>query len=114
MGVAALPELSLEAGDPILLTRSGCGGVPGLGVSVTEEHGGGHGRSDGGPAGGLRFERVLALGDLGSLTPVTVGERIADPLEGSSPVVERSHWDGGDPTDRTERTDLWSGGKWTG
>jgi hypothetical protein len=62
----------------------------------------------------LRCERVLAPGDLGGLTPVTLGESFADPLEGSGPVVERSHWDGGDPTDRTERTDLWRGGKWTG
>lgn len=88
-------------------------GVP-VEEAVTEEHGGGHGRSDGGPAGGLRCERVLAPGDLGGLTPVTFGESFADPLEGSGPVVERSHWDEGDPTDRTERTDLWSGGKWTG
>ena len=66
-------------------------GVP-VDESVTEEHGGGHGRRDGGPAGGLRCERVLAPGDLGGLTPVTLGESFANPLEGSGSVVERSHW----------------------
>lgn len=125
-----LPELSLEAGDPILSPRSGSGGVPFLRVSVLKmfratgdereeprnqpvPRGRVTGRQEL-PAAGLRCERVLAPDDLGGLTPVTLGESFADPLEGSGPVVERSHWDGGDLTDPTERTDLWRGGKWTG